>query len=208
MSNDAFGYDPKLPDNIREVFMWLCQDVAALRNKWSLYLELFGDKENTELLSELARASFQIIEESLRDDMTMAICRLSDPPQSMRKDNLSLTTLVHRLGEPDNATELLKDFLEACEPVRQYRNKRVGHNDLNTTIKPQDNPLPGIGRKHIDRIVQLAERILNLVYQRFVNGELFFEPAHIGGADALIFWLKMAKEYETTKRNALLGNAA
>ncbi len=103
---------------------------------------------------------------------------------------------------------MLKDFLEACKPVRRYRNKRVGHNDLNTTIKPHDNPLPGIGRKHIDRIVQLAEQILNLVYQRFVDVELFFKPAYIGGADALIFWLKVAKEHEATKRNALLGNAA
>jgi hypothetical protein len=208
MSDDAFGYDIRLPDNIREIFMWLCQDVAALRNKWSFYIELFSGEENTGLLSELARASFQIIEESVRDDMTMAICRLSDPPQSMGKDNLSLTTLVQRLDKPGNASELLKDFLEACEPVRQYRNKHVGHNDLNTTIKPQDNPLPGIGRKHIDRIVQLAERILNVVYQFSVNSELFFEPAQIGGADALIFWLRMAKEYETKKRNGLLSDAA
>lgn len=208
MLNDAFGYDPRLPDNIREVFMWLCQDIASLRNKWSFYLELFGSKGNTELLSELARASFQIIEESLRDDMTMAICRLSDPPQSMGKNNLSLPTLVHRFGELDTAAELLKDFLGACEPVRQYRNKRIGHNDLNTTIRPQDNPLPGIGRKHIDRIVQLAEQILNGIYQRFVDGELFFKSAHIGGADALIFWLKMAKDYETTKSQTLLGNSA
>lgn len=77
-----FGYYPKLPEDIREVFMWLCQDVAALREKWDFYQELF-DKGNIDLLSELARASFQIFEESLRDDLTMSICRLSDPAKSL-----------------------------------------------------------------------------------------------------------------------------
>jgi|SRR5271157_1864620 len=204
-NNDPFGYVPNLPDNIREIFMWLCQDVASLRTKWRFYLELFGTNENAELLSELARASFQIIEESLRNDMTMAIYRLSDPPQSMRKDNLSLPALFQQMDELDNAPILLNDFLVACEAVRQYRNKRIGHNDLNTTIKPQDNPLPGIGREDIDRIVQLAEQILNTVYQRFDNGELFFDIVQMGGGDELTFWLKNAKEYATIKKKRIHG---
>lgn len=207
MSSNAFGYDSRLPEDIREVFMWLCQDVASLQNKWSFYLGLFSSQENAALLSDLAQSSFQIIEESLRDDMTMAICRLSDPPRSMGKDNLSLSALVQQCGRVNSVPELLKDFLDACEPVRQYRNKRVGHNDLNTTIKPRDNPLPGIGRGQIDRVLQLASVILNTIYQRFVDGELYFAPFQIGGADTLIYWLKMAKEHEAAKNIALKKSA-
>jgi len=96
MSNRDFGYDIRLPENIREVFMWLCQDVTSLQSKWSLYLKLFSNQEDTMLLSELALGFFQVIEESLRNDITMAICRLSDPPKSMGKDNLSLKTLVEQ----------------------------------------------------------------------------------------------------------------
>jgi hypothetical protein len=55
MSKDAFGYDSRLPENIRDIFMCLCQEVACLHDKWSLYLGLFGDKNNTDLLSELAQ---------------------------------------------------------------------------------------------------------------------------------------------------------
>jgi hypothetical protein len=125
----------------------------------------------------------------------------------MGNDNLSLTALVQQCGEIDSVPELLKDFLDACKPVRQYRNKRVGHNDLNTTIKPRDNPLPGIGRDQIDRILQLAGAILNTVYQRFVGKELYFAPVQIGGADALIYWLKMAREYDAAKNMALKKSA-
>lgn len=207
MTSNAFGYDLRLREDIREIFTWLCQDIASLQTKWNLYLGLFSSQENAALLSDLAQSSFQIIEESLRNDMTMAICRLSDPAQLMGKDNLSLKALAQRCGEVDSVPELLKDFLDACKPVQQYRNKRVGHNDLNTTIKPRDNPLPGIGRHQIDRILELASVILNAVYQQFVDGELHFTPFQIGGADTLIHWLKMAKEYEAAKNVALKKSA-
>ena len=208
MSSNDFGYNPRLPEDIREIFMWLCQDVASLQNKWSFYLGLFSSQENAALLSDLARSSFQIIEESLRDDMTMAISRLSDPPRSKKgKDNLSLKTLVQQCGRADSVLELLMDFIGACEPVRKYRNKRVGHNDLNTTIKPRDNPLPGVGRGQIDRVLQLASAILNTIYQRFVDGELIFAPIQIGDADTLIYWLKMAKEHDETKNIVLKKSA-
>jgi hypothetical protein len=201
MSNNVpFGYVPKLPDNIREIFMWLCQDVSSLRSKWKFYRELFGTKENVELFSDLARASFHIIQESLRNDMTMAICRLSDPPQSMGKNNLSFSALFQQLSELDNAPILLKDFQLGCKPVRQYRNKRVGHYDLNTRIKPQDNPLPGVGLNEFDQIVQLAEQVLNTVVKRFDNIELIFTIVQMGGGDELTFWLKTAKEYATIKK--------
>ena len=124
MFDNTFGYETRLPDDIREIFMWLCQDVLSLWYKWEFYKALFSEEETTGLLSDLAPASFQVIEELLRGDMTMAICRLSDPPQFARmdkKDNLSIRTLVHRLGEPGDITALVEEFQEACEPVRQYR---------------------------------------------------------------------------------------
>jgi hypothetical protein len=196
MYSDAFGYDPALPEDIRKMFMWLYQDVAALHSKWIFYVELFSSEENTGLMSELARSSFHIIEESLRSDMTISICRLRDQVEYGRHRRLSLRTLVQHCGGIGNVDELLRDFLEACEPVHQYRNRRIAHNDLATTIEPHDNPLPGIGRGQIDRILELASAILNTIYQNYVDSELAFaHPMLIGGADALIHYLKAAKEH-------------
>ncbi len=130
MSNTPFGYSEKLPEGIRDIFMWLCQDVASLQHKWDFYLELFGKDENTQLLSELAVASFNIIFEILQNDITMAICRLSDPPKSMGQKNLSMATLVKKFKDIEGLDKLMIEFQENCKPVRQRRNKRVGHRDL------------------------------------------------------------------------------
>lgn len=174
MSINAFGYVEQIPESIRDSFMWLCQDVASLQHKWDFYLGLFGEGKNTDLLSELAPASFNIIFETLQNDITMAICRISDPPKSMGQENLSLETLIKSDTDIGGLDGLLTYFKTLCEPVRQRRNKRVGHRDLNTVIRPLENPLPGISREQIDMILRTAANILNSVLQNYDNGELNF----------------------------------
>jgi hypothetical protein len=201
MAAQTFGYFPILPEDIREIFMWLCQDVASLHLKWRFYLELFGSEDATRLLSELVLGSFKVIEESLRMDMAMSICRLSDPPATGRHENLSFRTLAEACDGIGSVSELLGCFLTACEPVRAYRNKRVGHNDLITVIKPNENPLPGIGKRQIDEILDLAGRILKAIYLHLVGSDsgLSFEPFVIGGADELLRLLRQAKQARETR---------
>jgi hypothetical protein len=196
MLEDRFGYDEKLPENIRTTFMWLCQDVADLQSKWDFYTELFGKEENTELVSELASWSFNIIEDSLRNDMTMAICRLSDPVEYLggKVENLSLAYLVKNCPQVAGLDKLLVEFQSACAPIRAYRNKRVGHRDFNTVIKPLEHPLPGISRKDIDLILKLASQFLATALRHLTNGDLNFHTVTSSGAKTLIFWLKAGKE--------------
>jgi hypothetical protein len=203
MYEDRFGYEEKIPDTIREIFMWLCQEVVSLQDKWRFYQELFGSDENAALLSDLAIHSFEIIEEALRNDMTMSISRLSDPPKSIGKDNLSLMTLIVQCDKADSSIASLKDdFLKACKPIRLNRIKLVAHRDLKTTLKPDENPLLGIGRSTIDEIIRLACEILGTIHKQYVNntGLAFQPPLARGGAEDLIFWLKNGKEYHDKGR--------
>jgi hypothetical protein len=148
------------------------------------------------LLNGLAPAAFQLIEESLRVDMTMAVCRLSDPAQSLnKKDNLSMETLVQRMAHVPGLHTLWQQFQDECKPVRPHRHKRWGQTDFKTALNPKDNPLPGIGRTQIDRILQLAAAILNTVYCSVVDGELWFRSRPIGNGRDLVHWLKVAAQH-------------
>ncbi|HUW94200.1 MAG TPA: hypothetical protein VMW58_00285 [Anaerolineae bacterium] len=198
MDDEDFGYNPVLPRDIRPIFMWLCQEVASLYLKWQFYNGLYVGEGSTGLLSDLASGSFAIIEESLRRDMATSICRLCDPPRTGRQLNLSLQTLAEKCQELDGLPELLREYLDACQPVLQYRHKLVAHRDLNTTLSPQDNPLAPIGRTQIVTILDLAGRVLNLVYRHFTAMELAFTPSLIGGADTLLYWLSVAKKAKET----------
>lgn len=133
MYDKALGYNSVVPEDIREMFMWLCQDVASLHNKWQFYVGLYSGEVDTGLLSELAPGSFSIIEESLRNDMTMSICRLTDPVETTGKPNLSLQTLAKSCEHIDGLSELLDDFLQACDPVRRHSTSSWG---IEISIQP------------------------------------------------------------------------
>jgi hypothetical protein len=127
----AFGYIEELPERIRPVFQELCQDVVSLKCKWQFYLDVFAEKENVELLNDVAPASFRMIEESFISDIIMSICRLADPTESCGRSNLSFKALVADFPEDHELNRLLDDFASKCKPIVDHRHKRFAHNDRN-----------------------------------------------------------------------------
>jgi hypothetical protein len=194
MSGDPLGSSEGIPEEIRGICTRLCEDVARLHLKWGFYLELFGSLENTALLSATARAFFRTVEESLRTDMILSICRLSDPSRTLGGDNLSLATLVARCGDVPRAEDLLTAFQAACGPVRRHRHRHLGHNDLDAIIEPRQDLLPDVGLAEIEEILQLAAGILRAVHRHYCAGDLGFPLAPIGGARDLIDRLKGVQE--------------
>jgi AbiU2 len=200
MANGGFGYVPELPEDVRGIYMDLCQDVASLHAKWGLYLDLFSTAEATTLLSQIAPGTFQIVEESLRTDILMLICRLSDPPQSCGKDNLSMAVLARQFAYVEGLGELVTRLREECEPVRLYRDKRIAHNDLRSALNPKDNLLGKIGRQRLDKILTLAAEILRCVLRRVVaNADLGFHFELMGSGRDLLYWLEVARQHEAER---------
>jgi hypothetical protein len=180
-------------EDIRDDWMKRCQDVAMLHAKWSTYLELFSGPENAALLSGAAPAFFQIVEESLRNDLILSICRLSDPSRTLGGDKVSLASLVADCGDVPRVHDLLTAFQAACGPVRRYRHRHLGHNDLGAIIRPRADLLPDVGRDAVDEILRLAGGILRAVSRHFGGGDLDFRPVPAGGAGDLIARLRAAR---------------
>jgi hypothetical protein len=197
MSHAELGADHRMPDEIREAWTALYQDVALLHLKWRLYVELYGSQESTALLSNLAQASFQAIRESLRTDMIVAICRLSDPPHMLGDEDLSLATLVGRCTKVPRLDALLTAFQSAAGAVRLLRNRRIPHHDPGSRVVPQEGPFPGIDRGQVDELLRLATAILKAIHGHYCNTELALAPTPVGGPEELINWLKAAwREHE------------
>ncbi len=194
MAGERPGCNEKIPEEIRDACADLRNDVAMLHVKWSFYLELFQEPENAQLLSNLARAFFQTVEESLRADMIMSICRLSDPSRSLAPGNLSFAILLGKCTDLPKVDNLVTAFQAACGNVRLYRNRYIAHNDLGSAVNPKENLLPGVGRPQIDEILRLAREILRAVYGHYASVDLAFPPTHSGGARELIDWIKQAQQ--------------
>jgi len=193
MPEGKFGYIGSLPEEIRDVFMWLCQDMVALYRKWDFYLGLYGKPENQPIVSFLPQA-FSVIEESLRTDLTMAICRLSDPLEMRKQENLNFRSLGAFYCQDAKLQVLINEFVMSCEPVRINRNKLVGHSDKVARLEPGRAMIPQIKKSDIDTIIKNAESIIAHVSWEYGNQTYGFGIPGDGGADALVYWFKKGSD--------------
>jgi hypothetical protein len=194
MYDGKFGYSKQIPENIRIIFMWLCQDIATLQKKWDFYQELFT-KDNTELLADLAPASFNVIFDSIRSDLIMSICRINDPLESCNNLNLSMETIIIKCDHIPGLKEKINKLRNECKEIKKLRNKRVGHRDYNSVVYFKKNPLPSFRKENIDSILHSFEEILNSILQYYANEELSFHTMSKGGAKTLVYWLRMGKSH-------------
>src|SRR3989304_10132230 len=82
----------------------LLNEVAWLHAKWHEYKELYGEKPTrVELLNRAAGFFFRIVQDTLWEDTLLHVARLTDPPGSGRRQNLTVFRLpspVHHPGPP------------------------------------------------------------------------------------------------------------
>jgi len=201
MNKDIFGYNENIPEKIQDIFMWLSQDLADLYHLWEFYIGFFGNKEDAYLLADHLYASFIVIEQSLRTTMIMSICRLNDPPYQKSNKNLSLKALTDQCNDIDGLEKLYSDFHLACEPFEIYRNKRIGHRDLPTSINYESFLLPGIGKAQVEKVLTLTDEILNKISHFYADGDFYFKSSEYGGADAMLHLIKAGIENSHKLKN-------
>jgi hypothetical protein len=94
------------PDH--ELFHSIKGDVTKLHMYWKVYRQLFAvGEQRIALLNETGPLVFSILQHLLLDEVTLGICRLTDPPVFGKKENHSLPRLCASLTpEEVHAKEL------------------------------------------------------------------------------------------------------
>jgi hypothetical protein len=196
MVEGYFGHFDELPEDVRDVFMLICQEVTNMMLKWRLYLDIFGDPENHPLLHDTALFAFRSIEESLRIDISMTISRLADPPNSAGHENLSLARLCTLYPTDRTLRNCVMTFKADCSALIQHRMKLLAHSDLRTKLDPQNNLLQGIGRPDIERIMKSAVETLTYVVRAYTGQDIVFDASAPLGGESLIYWLRKGWDTE------------
>jgi hypothetical protein len=173
--------DESLKENIAamgkdlgEQYSELWQEAAYLHAKWAEYVELFGTKESRiDLLNGAAGHLFAMIQDQMWDDILMHIARLTDPPATGKKRNLTLRNL------PDLVTDDLKPPVKACidevlgytEFCRDWRNRRVAHTDLLLALNASPELLKEGSRKDIVKALAAIVKNLSTVSEAYTGAE-------------------------------------
>jgi hypothetical protein len=157
-----FGHIEKLPEEIREAFVWLAHEVVALFRKWDFYLGLFANEEHRQTIAALPQP-FQAIEQALRTDLIMLIGRLDDGATFKDDENVSFRALAEFYPDDKELELLVVDFSSAAKPVKTNRHKTVAHTDKKIRLSTYDDSIPQITKADIDANLQKAQEIINHV---------------------------------------------
>ena len=169
-------------------FKSVSNDVSHLHMYWKIYRQLYAHGEQrVALLNETGPMVFYVLQHLLLDEVTLAICRLTDPPTTGRKENHSLERLVAGVKEKELSEKLLatmERIQELARPFRERRNRAIAHTDLETKLKLESNPLPGISREMVEKALEQIRALMNAYDLHFFKNTTLYEEVILPlGAD-------------------------
>jgi hypothetical protein len=186
-----------LPSELAPVYIEIWQDVSWVYGNWAIFLQLYSDDDAISLLNNTAPSYFRVCQDTLLNDILMAICRLTDPAKTGSKTNLSLQRLVDTVDESTNKnlkSELVR-LLDLAQTnfdfARAHRNRRLAHIDLKTRMNSHPEPLSGITQKSLQEALDSIATIMNTVQRHFDNGEtVYSHPIMPDDGKDLLYWLR------------------
>jgi len=187
----------------------LYEEVTWLHAKWKQYRILFAESpERIDLLNEVAGFFFQVIQDVLWEDVVLHIARLTDPPRSAGKDNLTILRLEGAVAEVALSVEvaaLVDRARVAADFARVWRNRRLAHRDLSLALGNGVTPLPGISRAEVENALDAIRTALNKIEGHFFQSQVAFEDfLAYDDAESLACHLKLAVDAERRERESLL----
>jgi hypothetical protein len=166
-------------EDLGSLYDALWQEVAGLYGKWSEYVALFGTRESrVDLLNQAAPSFFRIVQDSLWEDVLLHIARLTDPPKSAGKSNLTVQRLTSAIDYPDTklaVAELISKAQLDSEFCRDWRNRHLAHRDLHLALTCTAEPLQPASREKVDAALQAIAGVLNAVASRYLDSTTFFD---------------------------------
>jgi hypothetical protein len=209
MAKTLSPLDPKL----RRIYDSLVQEVIIVTLKWVTAKDLFGhSKERSELLDRTAGHFFQVCQSTFRDDIFIALTRLTGPMKSRGKDNLCLNRLLKHLGKqshPKLAKDLENKIVDAsrlCEPFFDHRNRKLAHLDFGLAIDPTSVPLPTITVGQVNAAVKAVQDIVNGFGAYFLDTTtLFDEVIQSKGVKSLVYYLQRGERAAEDEKEAKLA---
>lgn len=186
----------------------LYNEVTWLHAKWQQYRILFAESaERIELLNSVSGFFFQVIRDVLWNDVLLHLARLTDPPQSMQKNNLTirrLPALIDHAKLSDEVRALIEVAEKRASFARTWRNKHLAHRDHLLAVDSAAEPLPGISRKNMEEALSAIRAVLNKIEDHYWNSQVAFEHfLAFDDAETLVHYLRAGVEAEARRRERL-----
>ncbi len=145
-------------------------------------------------------------QEALWNAVLLGITRLTDPPSARGgKSNLSVLRLPDTISDPGQSGRIRKLAHEAAgraEFARDWRNRRIAHRDLDVH---RGAALTDASRLDVETVLRGLRQIIETMGEHYFGSSEFFLAEPSGGADALLYHLRLAKMLLDERERLLRG---
>lgn len=165
-------YESELGREFSMIFHSLNNDWASALMRYKEFRELFGTAERVDLLNAIGSGLFWDVQQMSWSDLMLRLTRLTDPPKSAGKDNLTVQRLPGLCEDPDLKEEikgLVREAVDATEFARDWRNLRIGHSDLARAIDPSPEPLTEATLPKVKAALDAIHTVLYTISMRLLH---------------------------------------
>jgi hypothetical protein len=191
------------------VFYALWNEVAWSHAKWKEYRSLFGTSAaEIEILNRTAPYFFRIVQDGLWEDTLLHLCRLTDPPATGKRQNLTVRRVPNLIQRDDLRVQvqaLVGRAVASTEFARDWRNRRIAHLDLVLILDQPAQPLSAASRAHVESALAAIRSVMNAVEAGFGGAPVAYEHFISGydGAEGLLYHLRQSIGVERQSRRDL-----
>ncbi len=185
-----------------EVYHLLSDQVSWLHLKWDTLCELFANRETVDLLNSAAPAFFHELQRQMREDIFLHLCRVTDPPISGGKSNLTLRRLPGLVSNRSMRLKLeamVDNAVKGTAFARDWRNRRLAHTELS-----RSQPLASASRKQAEDALDAIRKVMNQLEQTYLSKTVSYQHTipDLGGVASLIAVIRKGVDTRRADREA------
>ena len=165
----ALGRDfGRVFNGVRSSWAW----AVVRRNE---YNALYSNIEYLEVMNRLAGNFFGVMQRLLWDDLLLCVTRLTDPPKSAGRENLSVAQLLNFCKDPKLSNKVkgrVKKAQKEAMFARDWRNRRISHTDLDRIVGIDPEPLAEATLDMVTAALDSVLDVLNVISRRLMDTEI------------------------------------
>jgi hypothetical protein len=200
-------YIAAMGEPLGALFHSLWQELAWLYRKWDNYAQLYGSKASrVDLLNQSAPGFFRVAQDALWEAILLHIARLTDPPKSVGKPNLTMQRLHQMVSDATLSQEvkaLTGKAIDAANFCRDWRNRRIAHSDLSLALDLHPIPLTPASQQQVAVALSCLVDVLNAVTRHYMGTTSVFDMGWERDVGSLLYVLDDGLRAEVERQTRL-----